>query len=77
MLLISDIKKLKNWNIICTDDILKSVDLDSSSDDDMSTNDSSSSNSGSHASSDSEMDTDWIRISIINFITLKIFYNYC
>ena len=59
---ISDVKKLKNWNVICTDDILKTATSDSSSDDSMSTDDSSSESSESDASSsDEQMNTDWIK----------------
>lgn len=54
---ISDIKKLKKWNVICNDDILKSVNSDSSSDDNMSTDGSSLESSESDAS-DGGMDTD-------------------
>lgn len=56
--IISDIKKLKKWNVICSDDILKSMNSDSSSDDSMSTDESSSESSESDASSDGQMDTD-------------------
>ncbi|XP_015372908.1 PREDICTED: kelch domain-containing protein 4 [Diuraphis noxia] len=53
-----DIKKLKKWNVICNDDILKTVNSDSS-DDNMSTDDSSSESSESDASSSSgQMETD-------------------
>lgn len=51
-MLISDIKKLKKWNVIHNDDILNTVNADSSSDDSMSTDGSSS------ESSEGEMDTD-------------------
>ncbi|CAI6350287.1 unnamed protein product [Macrosiphum euphorbiae] len=54
-----DIKKLKNWNVICNDDILKTVTSDSSSDESMSTGNSSSESSESDgSSSDGQMDTD-------------------
>lgn len=59
MLLISDVKKLKEWNLIYNDDILKTVNSDSSSDETMSTDGSSLELSESCVSSD-EMDTDWI-----------------
>lgn len=60
---ISDIKKLKKWNVICDDDILKTVTSDSSSDDSMSTDDSSSESDASDASSsDGQMDTDWFKM---------------
>lgn len=62
MIFISDIKKFKKWNIICNDDILKSVNSDSSSEDSMSTNGSSLESSESDASSSEEMDTDEIKI---------------
>lgn len=62
MLLISDIKKLKKWNVIHNDDILKTVKVDSSSDDSMSSDESSLESSESSASSEGEMDTDWIKM---------------
>uniref|UniRef100_A0A2S2PNQ4 Kelch domain-containing protein 4 n=2 Tax=Aphidini TaxID=33387 RepID=A0A2S2PNQ4_SCHGA len=53
-----DIKKLKKWNVICSDDILKTVNSDCSSDDSMSTDDSSESDESDSSSSDGQMDTD-------------------
>lgn len=55
-LFILDVKKCKKWNVICNDDILKTINSDSSSDDNMSTDDSSSECSESDSSSDEESD---------------------
>lgn len=48
--------------MICSDDILKTVNSDCSSDDSMSTDDSSESDESDSSSSDGQMDTDWIKI---------------